>query len=87
MVCIHVSCMYADVGTYVGLHGHQFPLQIFVLINLLILQDCLVTEKKEKPVSMNAFELISRSQSFNLENLFEKQAVCIIRFLWFHEAL
>ncbi|XP_059651184.1 CBL-interacting serine/threonine-protein kinase 9 isoform X3 [Cornus florida] len=33
----------------------------------------LVTEKKEKPVSMNAFELISRSQGFNLENLFEKQ--------------
>ncbi|KAG5016754.1 hypothetical protein JHK82_022407 [Glycine max] len=33
----------------------------------------LVTERKEKPVSMNAFEHISRSQSFNLENLFEKQ--------------
>ncbi|PQQ21734.1 CBL-interacting serine/threonine-protein kinase 9 isoform X1 [Prunus yedoensis var. nudiflora] len=32
-----------------------------------------VTERKEKPVSMNAFELISRSKSFNLENLFEKQ--------------
>jgi 5'-AMP-activated protein kinase catalytic alpha subunit len=32
-----------------------------------------VTETKEKPVSMNAFELISRSQSFNLDNLFEKQ--------------
>ncbi|WJX45939.1 Non-specific serine threonine protein kinase [Trifolium repens] len=33
----------------------------------------LVTEIKEKPVSMNAFELISRSQSFNLDNLFENQ--------------
>ncbi|XP_058750795.1 CBL-interacting serine/threonine-protein kinase 9 [Vicia villosa] len=33
----------------------------------------LVTETKEKPVSMNAFELISRSESFNLDNLFEKQ--------------
>ncbi|KAF7843881.1 CBL-interacting serine/threonine-protein kinase 9 isoform X1 [Senna tora] len=33
----------------------------------------LVTERKEKPVSMNAFELISRSQSFNLDSLFEKQ--------------
>ncbi|EOX95608.1 hypothetical protein QUC31_005118 [Theobroma cacao] len=33
----------------------------------------LVTERKEKPVSMNAFELISRSQSFSLDNLFEKQ--------------
>ncbi|XP_042452708.1 CBL-interacting protein kinase 9-like [Zingiber officinale] len=33
----------------------------------------LVTEKKEKPESMNAFELISRSQGFNLGNLFEKQ--------------
>ncbi|GFP88174.1 cbl-interacting serine/threonine-protein kinase 9 [Phtheirospermum japonicum] len=32
----------------------------------------LVTERKEKPVSMNAFELISRSQGFSLENLFEK---------------
>ncbi|KAL3536658.1 hypothetical protein ACH5RR_000024 [Cinchona calisaya] len=36
-------------------------------------EEHLVTERKEKPVSMNAFELISRSQSFNLENLFEKQ--------------
>jgi serine/threonine protein kinase len=36
-------------------------------------EEHLVTEKKEKPVSMNAFELISRSQGFNLENLFEKQ--------------
>ncbi|XP_028752298.1 LOW QUALITY PROTEIN: CBL-interacting serine/threonine-protein kinase 9-like [Neltuma alba] len=33
----------------------------------------LVTERKEKPVSMNAFELISRSQSFNLDSLFEKE--------------
>ncbi|XP_028226893.1 CBL-interacting serine/threonine-protein kinase 9-like isoform X2 [Glycine soja] len=33
----------------------------------------LVTERKEKPVSMNAFELICRSQSFNLDSLFEKQ--------------
>ncbi|KAI3833767.1 hypothetical protein MKW92_017158 [Papaver armeniacum] len=41
--------------------------------------DFLVTEKKEKPVSMNAFELISRSQSFNLENLFEKQAGLVKR--------
>ncbi|XXG77106.1 hypothetical protein AAC387_Pa08g1331 [Persea americana] len=32
-----------------------------------------VTEKKEKPTSMNAFELISRSGSFDLGNLFEKQ--------------
>lgn len=44
-------------------------------------QDCLVTEKKVKPVSMNAFELISRSQSFNLENLFEKQSVRITSFI------
>ncbi|CAL9213370.1 unnamed protein product [Arabidopsis halleri] len=37
-------------------------------------KECLVTEKKEKPVSMNAFELISSSSEFSLENLFEKQA-------------
>ncbi|CAM8899665.1 unnamed protein product [Rhodiola kirilowii] len=36
-------------------------------------EENLVTERKEKPESMNAFELISRSQGFNLENLFEKQ--------------
>lgn len=42
-------------------------------------KDRLVTEKKEKPVSMNAFELISRSQSFNLENLFEKQGGLVKR--------
>ncbi|KAK7381957.1 hypothetical protein VNO80_00543 [Phaseolus coccineus] len=38
-----------------------------------------VTERKEKPVSMNAFELISRSQSFNLENLFEKETNGIVK--------
>uniref|UniRef100_A0A1J3FTX8 non-specific serine/threonine protein kinase n=1 Tax=Noccaea caerulescens TaxID=107243 RepID=A0A1J3FTX8_NOCCA len=37
-------------------------------------KECLVTEKKEKPVSMNAFELISSSNQFSLENLFAKQA-------------
>ncbi|XP_019705616.2 CBL-interacting protein kinase 9 isoform X3 [Elaeis guineensis] len=36
-------------------------------------EEHLVTEKKEKPESMNAFALISRSQVFNLGNLFEKQ--------------
>ncbi|MBA0805255.1 hypothetical protein Gohar_004784, partial [Gossypium harknessii] len=36
-------------------------------------QENLVTERKVKPVSMNVFELISRSQSFCLDNLFEKQ--------------
>ncbi|KAF9599336.1 hypothetical protein IFM89_036634 [Coptis chinensis] len=36
-------------------------------------KEYLVTEKKEKPVSMNAFEFISRSQCFNLGSLFEKQ--------------
>ncbi|KAK7389753.1 hypothetical protein VNO78_25046 [Psophocarpus tetragonolobus] len=39
----------------------------------------LVTERKEKPESMNAFELISRSRSFNLENLFEKQTQGIVK--------
>lgn len=34
----------------------------------------LVTEKKKKPASMNAFELISKTQGFSLENLFGKQA-------------
>lgn len=43
------------------------------------MQEHLVTEKKEKPESMNAFELISRSQGFNLGNLFEKQ---MVTFLW-----
>ncbi|CAL1398719.1 unnamed protein product [Linum trigynum] len=38
-------------------------------------KDRLVTERKEKPESMNAFELISRTQSFSLDKLFEKQAV------------
>nr|AAL85889.1 putative serine threonine kinase [Sandersonia aurantiaca] len=39
----------------------------------------LVTEKKEKPESMNAFALISRSQVFDLGNLFEKQRGLIKR--------
>ncbi|XP_019191379.1 PREDICTED: CBL-interacting serine/threonine-protein kinase 9 isoform X5 [Ipomoea nil] len=38
-------------------------------------EENLVTEMKEKPESMNAFELISRSHGFNLENLFEKQMI------------
>ncbi|XP_010474701.1 PREDICTED: CBL-interacting serine/threonine-protein kinase 9-like [Camelina sativa] len=42
-------------------------------------KECLVTEKKEKPVSMNAFELISSSREFSLENLFEKQAQLVKR--------
>ncbi|KQK23877.2 CBL-interacting protein kinase 9 isoform X1 [Brachypodium distachyon] len=37
------------------------------------LEEHLVSEKKEKPESMNAFALISRSQGFNLGNLFEKE--------------
>ncbi|KAL6005717.1 Non-specific serine threonine protein kinase [Asimina triloba] len=36
-------------------------------------EEHLVTEKKERPASMNAFELISSSGSFDLGNLFEKQ--------------
>ena len=40
------------------------------------LQENLVTEKKEKPESLNAFELISKTQ--NLENLFEKQKVIFL---------
>ncbi|KAL0282407.1 UNVERIFIED_CONTAM: CBL-interacting serine/threonine-protein kinase [Sesamum angustifolium] len=36
-------------------------------------EENLVIERKEKPVSMNAFQLISRSQGFSLENLFDKQ--------------
>ncbi|KAF1889829.1 hypothetical protein Lal_00025158 [Lupinus albus] len=39
----------------------------------------LVTERKGKPVSMNAFELISKSQSFNLDSLFEKQTGIVKR--------
>lgn len=39
----------------------------------------LITERKEKPVSMNAFELISKTQGFSLENLFEKQAGIVKR--------
>ncbi|XP_021889567.1 CBL-interacting serine/threonine-protein kinase 9 isoform X2 [Carica papaya] len=42
-------------------------------------KECLVTERKEKPVSMNAFELISRSREFSLENLFEKQTGLVKR--------
>ncbi|KAH9604459.1 hypothetical protein KSS87_016526 [Heliosperma pusillum] len=33
----------------------------------------LVTERREKPVSMNAFELISGSQGFSLDSLFNKE--------------
>ncbi|XP_057533986.1 CBL-interacting serine/threonine-protein kinase 9-like [Amaranthus tricolor] len=32
----------------------------------------LVTERRKKPVSMNAFELISGSRGFSLDSLFQK---------------
>ncbi|KAL1309513.1 hypothetical protein AAHE18_17G183100 [Arachis hypogaea] len=38
-------------------------------------QKNLVIGRKEKPISMNAFQLISRSQSFNLDSFFEQQIV------------
>ncbi|KAH7276842.1 hypothetical protein KP509_39G024200 [Ceratopteris richardii] len=37
------------------------------------LENLVKEEKETKPVTMNAFELISRSQGLNLSNLFEKQ--------------
>ncbi|KAJ4825423.1 CBL-interacting serine/threonine-protein kinase 9, partial [Turnera subulata] len=39
----------------------------------------LITERREKPESMNAFEFISKTQSFSLEKLFEKQAGVVKR--------
>uniref|UniRef100_A0A803KZU0 non-specific serine/threonine protein kinase n=1 Tax=Chenopodium quinoa TaxID=63459 RepID=A0A803KZU0_CHEQI len=36
-------------------------------------EENLVTERREKPVSMNAFELISGSQGFSLESLFNRE--------------
>ncbi|KAF6136234.1 hypothetical protein GIB67_001643 [Kingdonia uniflora] len=42
-------------------------------------EEHLVMEKRQKPVSMNAFELISKSQVFNLGNLFEKQVGLVKR--------
>ncbi|XP_068480243.1 CBL-interacting serine/threonine-protein kinase 9-like isoform X2 [Phaseolus vulgaris] len=36
------------------------------------------TEKKVKPVHINAFEFISRSQSFNLDNLLEMQTTLMV---------
>jgi len=42
----------------------------------------LVVERREEeghvaPATMNAFELISKSQGLNLSSLFEKQMVCV----------
>ncbi|KAJ1693554.1 hypothetical protein LUZ63_010252 [Rhynchospora breviuscula] len=42
-------------------------------------EEHLVTERKEKPQSLNAFALISRSQGFNLGSLFEKETMGAIR--------
>ncbi|KAL8166985.1 hypothetical protein V2J09_008484 [Rumex salicifolius] len=38
-----------------------------------------ITERREKPVSMNAFELISGSQGFSLENLIKNQSGTVKR--------
>ncbi|KAI3956122.1 hypothetical protein MKW98_027436, partial [Papaver atlanticum] len=42
-------------------------------------EEHLVTERREKPVSMNAFELISKSQGLNLGNLFENHRMNSIK--------
>ncbi|KAL5209885.1 hypothetical protein ABZP36_005508 [Zizania latifolia] len=42
-------------------------------------EEHLVSERKEKPESMNAFALISRSQGFNLGNLFEKEMMGMVK--------
>ncbi|CAN6285866.1 unnamed protein product [Urochloa humidicola] len=42
-------------------------------------EEHLVAEKREKPESMNAFALISRSQGFNLGNLFEKEMMGMVK--------
>jgi hypothetical protein len=42
-------------------------------------EEHLVAEKREKPESMNAFALISRSQGFNLGNLFEKEMMGLVK--------
>nr|XP_029148450.1 uncharacterized protein LOC112750033 isoform X2 [Arachis hypogaea] len=48
-------------------------------------QENQVTKRKEKSVSMNAFELISRSQSFNLDSFFEQQTLpARDQNLWLH---
>ncbi|RYR59439.1 hypothetical protein Ahy_A05g025320 [Arachis hypogaea] len=60
----------------------KIVLDIVVLTSTGVLLSCwqenLVTERKEKSVSMNAFELISRSQSFNLDSFFEQQTVSFL---------
>lgn len=66
----------------------KVPSKVVSLICFLKFQEHLVTERKEKPVSMNAFELISRSPGFSLDNLFEKQKVhilygCIVIIIYF----
>ncbi|XP_039780203.1 CBL-interacting protein kinase 9-like isoform X2 [Panicum virgatum] len=42
-------------------------------------EEYLVAEKRERPESMNAFALISRSQGFNLGNLFEKEMMGTVK--------
>lgn len=48
----------------------------FLKVDICVLQqEYHVTEKKEHPVAMNAFELISMSKGLNLGNLFEIEQV------------
>ncbi|KAM3261903.1 hypothetical protein ACQJBY_052542 [Aegilops geniculata] len=42
-------------------------------------EEHLVAERREKPESMNAFALISRSEGFNLGNLFEKEMLGMVK--------
>ncbi|XP_074568160.1 CBL-interacting protein kinase 23-like isoform X2 [Curcuma longa] len=51
------------------------------------LSEMVIEKREEKPVVMNAFELISKSQGFNLSTLFEKQMGCVGREIRFTSKL
>lgn len=53
----------------------QIYLPTTLLLLFDIIQEHLVTEKKDEPVSLDAFDLISSSKGFNLENLLDSEQV------------
>ncbi|GAU50495.1 hypothetical protein TSUD_409740 [Trifolium subterraneum] len=65
--------------TYFGLSSAYGIFHDDVVASFNDSKENLVRETTEKPVSMNAFELISRSESFNLGNMFEMEQKGVVK--------
>jgi len=62
-----------------GISKPSFKQDLHIALDIQVSGNLVVERKEERPaapLTMNAFELISKSQGLNLSSLFEKQMVC-----------